>query len=130
MIYIDVSLDANRLMEFLVHSEENLGGFRDVLENLLRDSMDEVVEKAKADAPVRTGRLRDSIRSELGPEELSYIIRADPVDDEGKSYAVFPEFGTSLQEGQFFLTGNLNDVLNDLPDKIRERFKEIFYPAV
>lgn len=83
----------------MLKSKEGLVG-RDILRRTLR-----VTAGAKRRCPVRTGRLRASIR---------YVIlstSAGPVGEVGSDvvYAGFVEDGTSRMEGRHFLKEALND---------------------
>lgn len=62
----------------------------------LKQGADEVVADAKSRCPVRTGKLRDSIRAEANREGTSYKIVAD-ADNNGFCYGQIVEF--SPKEG-------------------------------
>ena len=62
----------------------------------LKQGADEVVADAKSRCPVRTGKLRDSIRAEPNRESTSYKIVAD-ADNNGFCYGQIVEF--SPKEG-------------------------------
>ena len=62
----------------------------------LKQGADEVVADAKSRCPVRTGKLRDSIRAEPNREGTSYKIIAD-ADNNGYQYGQIVEF--SPKEG-------------------------------
>ena len=62
----------------------------------LKHGADEVVADAKSRCPVRTGKLRDSIRAEPNRESTSYKIVAD-ADNNGFCYGQIVEF--SPKEG-------------------------------
>jgi HK97 gp10 family phage protein len=66
----------------------------------------EIESRAKELSPVDTGRLRSSIRTEVGaaPEEISATVFTD-VD-----YAIFVELGTSRAEAQPFLVPAAEEV--------------------
>jgi HK97 gp10 family phage protein len=130
MIRLFVTMDSQPLMSFALQSQENLAGFQDMLEDLLRESLDVVVAEAKENSPVRTGKLKESIRWEPGFEEMSAYILADATNEQGQGYTRYPEFGTSTQEAQYFVSGAVANQMLELSDKVREKLKELFYGTV
>jgi len=65
------------MARFLWHPEKFLAKLDTSLDSKLAKSADIVSEYAKGICPVKTGRLRDSIHTEKGSEELQYLIGSD-----------------------------------------------------
>jgi HK97 gp10 family phage protein len=57
----------------------------------------DIEREAKANAPVRSGALRDSIQAEPTDDELVWIVRA------AAAYSLYVEMGTGRQASQPFL---------------------------
>jgi HK97 gp10 family phage protein len=129
LIKIAISFNGEALTNYLANAETNLAGFEDYLRNTFAEVMGDAVQDAKNNAPVETGRLRDSIRIEEGPDPMSYYFICDPKDEQGNPYAIFPERGTELQPGQYFMQNALADNLPRIEEKVKEKVKEIFHIA-
>ena len=85
----------------------------------MTEILDQAVEIAKTNAPVRTGRLRESIGWEQ-TEETGYNLYART------PYAKFQEFGTRYIEPHLFLTQAYNFILNKLDEIANHVFREAF----
>lgn len=66
--------------------------------NALKQGADEVVADAKNRCPVRTGKLRDSIRAEPNSNETSFKIIADAKDAHGFEYGQIVEFSPTINK--------------------------------
>lgn len=64
----------------------------------LKQGASEVVTDAKSLCPVRTGKLRDSIRAEPNRGGTSYKIVADAEDDNGYCYGQIVEFSPKINK--------------------------------
>lgn len=82
-------------VEYNSNSRSVKRNINDKLEDLISETNDKIVDEAKSNAPVVSGRLRDSIRKEGDGLESDVVV--------GAPYAVYVEFGTRYQEAQRFL---------------------------
>ena len=126
MIVLEVEANFAQLERYVISIISNLEGIDQLLDEDLRQSLDEIVAYAKVYAPVDTGRLRDSIRYEQ-QEPLSYAIIADPRNPKtGRGYAVYPEYGTSKMPAQPYMRPALNEGLPKLLDMLKRDVGELF----
>ena len=80
------------------------------IQKLLESKADELVEEMQAVVPVRSGRLRNSIRKNVSPGR----VVVGPVDVE---YAAYVEYGTSKMKAQPYVRPSLDKILDTLgPD--------------
>ena len=91
-------------MRFVLH-EENLDDIDGAVAGVLRDLAEDVADDARRLAPVRTGRLRESIHVASVTDERA-IVEADATrqqQDGPETYPGFVERGTSDTPAQPFL---------------------------
>jgi HK97 gp10 family phage protein len=69
----------------------------------VRDVAQAIADEARANAPVRTGALRDSIEMTVVSDEAAQV-------SVGVDYGVYQEFGTSKMSAQPFLTPAVESV--------------------
>lgn len=74
----------------------------DKAEDILSDTAEETRTAAKARVPVRTGRLKASIRTQK-TAALRREVLADSLKSADESYAIFVEKGTSRQAPQPYM---------------------------
>jgi len=96
------------------------------VEAVLEANAQEIESEAKRNAPVDTGKLKQSIKS-VKIEKLTFTIRAN---DTGLApYAPFVEFGTRFQKAQPYLYPAFfkgrNQFINDLEDLMDRTFNKI-----
>lgn len=93
----------------------------------LEDVADAIVTMAKSLAPVDTGTLRDSIRWEVTEIDgkAGIVIVADPIQDRAPDgYAVFIEFGTSINPPQPFLTPAIEHYRDQIAAIVSRKFDQ------
>ena len=73
--------------------------------------------KAKQDAPVLTGFLKNSIQAEKADNYPNWNIH------DGTDYGIFQELGTRFIPGKFFLTGACESTADDYFDALKEAIK-------
>ena len=66
--------------------------------NALEIGVNEIVTDAKSRCPVKTGKLRNSIRAVPNREKTSYRIVADAKDDNGFAYGQVVEFSPKINK--------------------------------
>lgn len=86
------------------------------IEEKLREVALTVEATAKNLAPVRTGRLRDSIQAEV--REKKIVLKSDV------EYAGFVEYGTRFMAPRSFMRQALQTHLQDVKDALRRAFQE------
>lgn len=86
-----------------------------VLSVLKRWAQEYVVPKAQANAPVRTGFLRDSIDYEIQDDGVLFKV--------GAHYGIFVEFGTQLQDAQPYLIPAIQEHIQDLINIIKQELR-------
>lgn len=64
----------------------------------LKNGADTVIADAKARCPVKTGKLRDSIRAEPNRDKTSFKIIADAKDGNGFEYGQIVEFSPKINK--------------------------------
>lgn len=85
----------------------------------------DVEDLAKQLAPVDTGRLRSSIRTEYSEGGLTFRTISDPAAfPSGRYYAPFVEFGTSRSPAQPFLFPAFEAIRPHFQADIREAIRE------
>lgn len=83
-------------------------GLESRAEKVLDETAENVRKSAKARVPVRTGRLKSSIRTQkLSP--LKRVVLADTHHAPSDSYAIFVEKGTSKMPPRPFLGSSVDD---------------------
>ena len=90
---VEIDVDVSEAEAFLADFAPELDA---VLEEEIPAFMDEAVELARADAPVKTGFLRATVFWECVGDEWHLIA--------GAGYAVYQEFGTRWIRAKLFLT--------------------------
>lgn len=98
--------DFKGLNEFLKYTDELPENLKKDAMAVITNSTHSIEKRAKNDAPVDTGTLRNSIKSTVEQNKVqgSVSVNAD--------YGKFVEFGTSKQSAQPFLFNNLNKERN------------------
>jgi len=84
-------------VDFKWHPEQFLNELNSTLQQKLDLTGKVVEQKAKENCPVDTGKLRNSIKSELDKADLTVSVGSD------LEYAKFVEYGTRYQPAQSFL---------------------------
>jgi hypothetical protein len=101
-------------------------GIEDAVTAANRQSAEEMVAQARSLAPVKSGRLKDSIRMEAGPRPGSFLVAAGGAattrqgNGRAYDYALGVEFGTGPHINQGMFAGSHN------PGIRREPF---FFPS-
>ncbi|SFJ17876.1 phage protein, HK97 gp10 family [Terrisporobacter glycolicus] len=90
----------------------------DVINTQLESAGYQIERDAKANTPVDTGRLRESITTTSGDMEVEVGTNVE--------YAHFIEFGTRYQNAQPFLEPAAESNLNGLEDEISDAIKRLF----
>lgn len=103
----------NKLQDFFDH------GLEQILEQWLQD----VEKEAKSLAPIRTGFLRDNISS-LGTSIANDVIKGSVAS--AAQYSSFLEFGTIKMSAKPFLKPALENKIDELVNRIRNKIEEIF----
>ena len=101
------------------------------LENqALRNAAEPVLEDAKANAPVRTGKLKEGLKisSIKTKEGMKYIlVGVDKSDNSKIFYGKFVEFGTTKMSARPFLgpayEKNKREIVETIKDKLKEGLK-------
>lgn len=125
MIDLQITVDANQLIEFIGAVKTNLENLDYILDQDLREYLEEAVSLAQLYVPVDTGRLRDSIR--LEGEAGNYVLIADarnPVS--GEPYGGYVEYGTSRMPAQPYMRPALNEIMPKLTDRIKLSLRDVF----
>jgi len=117
MISLEITMDTGDIERFILDAYVGVAQLDEVLDQDLRTGLEEIVAYAQYYAPVDKGRLRDSIRYEGG--NMEYKLIADPRDDYGEGYAIYPEYGTSRQAPQPYM----NPAIQEGMPKIVEMLK-------
>jgi len=120
----------------LTELEDNLSNLEEKLGKALAEALDKISEKirddAKGFAPVDTGALRKSIRTEKkGKLQVSIIAGGggviNPKTGREVDYAGYVEFGTSRMSPQPYmqpaLEKNRDEILRIVKEKVLEVFK-------
>jgi HK97 gp10 family phage protein len=112
---VSVSLDTRVLSRAAELTNQKLG---DALQTLA----DEIVAEAKANAPVDTGALRDSLEATI-TGELEIEVH------DGVSYGIFQEYGWKNGPAQPFLTPAVEKARGRLPELVGEALDKLWREA-
>lgn len=87
----------------------------------LKQTADDILDLAKQLAPVDTGALRGSGRTEMRGENTAVIGFGSPEID----YAKYQEYGTSRMAAQPYLTPAFAQARQTFERRLREKMKEL-----
>lgn len=111
MAGVSITVDTSDFEKMLKELVDDIEAADDELKQLAIDTAD----GAKARAPVRSGRLRNSI-NHTREGEGSFVVEADT------DYAAHVEFGTSKQAAQPYMRPALNVALQRFEQRLKKRF--------
>ncbi len=117
VIIINTSDTLAKLDEIL----KNVDKSQDIIEFDADEMVNEIVLRARSNAPYMTGQLAESIHAE--GSFPSYTVVVDAQNEYGQFYAQYVEFGTSKQEAQPFLWPAVHEVVAEYRRKISQDFK-------
>ena len=83
----------------------------------LKEGVDLIISDAKNRCPVRTGKLRDSIKAESLDDGAAYEISADAKNDDGVAYGQFVEFSPKINKP--FLYPAVDANIDAVKNKVR-----------
>lgn len=98
---LNIEIDKSQWDKYRERVEENLLMFNYVLDNILKDELENAVEVAKMLVPIDTGRLHASIRRE---ENALVADARNP--NTGQGYAGYVEYGCLTSFSNYILTYN------------------------
>lgn len=87
----------------------------------LRDGVDLIIADAKSRCPVRTGKLRDSIKAVDVASGAAYEITADAKNENGVAYGQFVEFSPKINKSFLYpaIDANIGAVKQDIRQAIQ-----------
>lgn len=88
---------------------------------ILKDGAAEIVNDAKSICPVKTGKLRDSIKAKDVGDGVIYEFTADAVNKSGKQYAQYIEYSPKINRP--FLFPAIDRNAKTINDKLQEALK-------
>jgi HK97 gp10 family phage protein len=105
---VDIDVDTSSAEAYLEENEEEN---MTAIDNLVKYLANNICDEAKRLCPVRTGRLRDSIRVEEISDKICDVV-AGGIEVSGKfvNYAVFVEYGTRYFVGRFYMHSALETI--------------------
>ncbi len=121
-ISITIEIDTTNTIARLDEILRAVDASQDIIEYDADEMVNEIVLRARGNAPWRTGNLAESIHAE--GSFPSYAIVADAQNEYGQYYASFVEYGTSLQEVQPFLWPAVHEVIAEYRHKFSEDFRK------
>ena len=119
---ITVTVDASDTLLKLDEILKNADRIQDVIEFYAYTMINDIVLQARSDAPLKTGRLSESIHSE--GSYPSYTIIADAKNEYGQFYAKYVEEGTSKMEAQPYLWPAIYEGIAEFKSKISQDLKK------
>ena len=108
---INVTIDSN--LDLVATELEN------AIQEELKKSAYEIEKKAKANCPVLTGYLRDSIKADVDNLEANIGTKC--------SYASYVHDGTYKMEARPFLESAAETVLDDIEDRIADAITRLLW---
>jgi HK97 gp10 family phage protein len=120
--------------------EELQGYFKDLsfklkreLVTVIKEQADGLAEAIKSAAPVKTGRLRDSVKVRRGRNTLELVVTAGgddtTVSERGEGgqydYSLAVEFGTSRQPAQPFFWRIYRERRSDIEQAINDAVEQV-----
>lgn len=87
----------------------------------LRDGVDLIIADAKSRCPVRTGKLRDSIKAVDVASGAAYELTADAKNENGVAYGQFVEFSPKINKSFLYpaIDANIGAVKQDIRQAIQ-----------
>lgn len=91
----------------------------------LHEGAELIVADAKSRVPVRTGKLRDSIKAVSLEDGAAYIISADARNEYGIPYGQFVEFSPKINRPFLFpaMGANIGMIKNDVKQAIQDAIR-------
>lgn len=84
----------------------------------LKEGVDLIVADAKRRCPVKTGKLRDSIKANKEEDGAAYVLTADATNDKGIAYGQFVEFDPRINRK--FLYPAMDANIDYVKDKVSQ----------
>lgn len=110
---MSLSLELRGCDKFLRFLRDFPSKVRIAMEDASQESLRLIAQKAKAIAPRRTGRLRDSIRAE------GFSVRV------GVDYAKFVEYGTKKMKAKPFLRPSISESSSKVRDIFHTKIEDV-----
>jgi len=107
MVNVSIKLDDSKVRKML---KEMTPAIRKAIERFLIKAGAVIKSSAKANAPVKTGRLRDSISSNVDK------VRNEVIIGPNVEYGVYQEFGTKYMKAQPYMRPALEDNVDNIRD--------------
>lgn len=86
----------------------------------------EIVSDAQSRCPVRTGKLRDSIKAEKLHDGAAYEITADATNEDGVAYGQFVEFSPQINQPFLYpaLEANIDRIKHNMKTAIQNAVRQ------
>ena len=105
---------------------EELKGLKEQLTKQTSDSIDNLLEEVKSEAPVKTGRLRDSLKQQTSEDVEGNPTGEVYIDDDACPYGKFVVTGTYKTPPNNFLRRGFDKVQSKIKEDFTKVFREYF----
>lgn len=91
----------------------------------LREGVDEIVTDAKSRCPVKTGKLRDSIKATGIENGMAYYLTADATNENNVAYGQFVEFSPKINKAFLYpaIEAHISNLKRDIRQAIQYAIK-------
>jgi hypothetical protein len=114
---LNLDLDTRGALEFLVEKSEEILG---KMEKITYANALKCAYHARQVCPIRTGRLKESIRVEaMGDGEYDAVAGGITVMGRMVDYAIYVEYGTSRFVGRFYMEHGKNETEAEFDEIVR-----------
>jgi HK97 gp10 family phage protein len=119
---LSVTVYVSDTLEKLDRMVKNINNSENIIEFDADEMINEIVLRARYNAPYDTGRHAESIHAE--GSFPNYTIIADARNEYGQYYSQYLEFGTSRMEAQPHIWPAIYEVMGEYKQKISRDFKD------
>jgi len=128
MIDFEITLDIGEWNAYYDKASINMEMIPSEIDEAMDYALEVATSLAKTLCPVKTGNLRDSIRHETTTPAQEYHFIADAKNEQGKGYAIYPEFGTIYQEWQPYMIPATDTIIPSFVNYFVPRVRELLSP--
>jgi len=121
-----IELNISDLISLKARITEELEGLKKEMTKQISSSTNDLLEEVKSEAPVKTGRLRDSLKQQTSEDVEGNPTGEVYIDDDACPYGKFVVTGTYKTPPNNFLRRGFDKVQSKIKEDFTKVFREYF----